>query len=178
MQKYINDYDVDIKIEQVDMDIVEPQANTATEVALAKARQAYEHLKAPVVVDDSSFHISALGGFPGPYIKYMLSTIGIDGIMKFLDKHKDRSAYFLSSLVFIDRNGKEYVFEDEPYNGTISEKIVDIDHEKSWSDLFKVFIPNGTDKTLVELTDDEKKSLNTQGDSYAAFVRWIKSNIK
>lgn len=168
-------HNVNIEVEQAFIEMTEPQADTATEVALSKARQAYAFLKEPVVVDDSSFHISALGGFPGPYIKYMLSTIGIKGILDFLARHDNRSAYFLSTLVYINEMGDEYVFEDEPYKGTISKEIVEVDRKESWSDLYKVFTPDGTDKVLVELTDEERESLNTQGDSYAAFTRWIKS---
>src|SRR5690606_18904831 len=95
---------VDIEVVQKPLDLIEPQAFTAAEVAKVKAHQAYEMLQKPVLVDDSSFHIVALGGFPGPYIKYMLETVGAEGIMKFMQGQTDRSAYFMSSLVFIDGN--------------------------------------------------------------------------
>ncbi|MEI7918281.1 MAG: non-canonical purine NTP pyrophosphatase [Candidatus Saccharibacteria bacterium] len=175
LQRYFKQNDINIDIERVSVDMIEPQADTSTEVALAKARQAYAQLKKPVLVDDSSFHISALGGFPGPYIKYMLSTIGIVGILEFLKHHDDRSAYFLSSLVYIDDLGQEHIFEDEPYKGTIAERVADVNADNSWSDLHKIFIPAGTDKVLAELSDDERKSLDTKGDSYAAFSEWIKT---
>ncbi|MEP7204907.1 MAG: non-canonical purine NTP pyrophosphatase [Candidatus Saccharibacteria bacterium] len=177
LKKYFATHGVDIDVERASVEMTEPQAETATEVALSKARQAFAALNQPVVVDDSSFHISALGGFPGPYIKYMLSTIGIVGILDFLARHDDRSAYFLSTLVYIDQTGQEHVFEDEPYKGTISKNIVEVDRKESWSDLYKVFIPDGTHKALVELTDEERRSLNTQGDSYDAFTQWIKSEL-
>ena len=174
LQKYLKEYGVDVELKQAPLDLVEPQATTATEVARSKAEQAYAQLNAPVVVDDSSFHIRALGGFPGPYIKYMLSTIGIEGILEFLSHHEDRSAYFLSTLVYIDEFGKEHIFEDEPYGGTIADSIVTIDREESWSDLYKVFIPDGATKTLVELSAAERKSLAKNGDSYGKFAQFIK----
>ncbi|MEI7689916.1 MAG: non-canonical purine NTP pyrophosphatase, partial [Candidatus Saccharibacteria bacterium] len=96
LKRHFKQHGVDILIKQGLVDIIEPQADTATGVAIVKARQAYDILKSPVIVDDSLFHISVLGGFPGPYIKYMLSTIGVDGILNFLKNHDDRSAYFLS----------------------------------------------------------------------------------
>jgi XTP/dITP diphosphohydrolase len=173
LQKYLDEHDVKLELEQATLDLVEPQADSATMVALAKARQAHEVLKAPVVVDDSSFHINALGGFPGPYIKYMILTIGISGILEFMARHDDRSAYFLSTLVYIDESGDEHVFEDEPFKGTIAEQIVDVDRESSWGELHKIFVPNGTTKTLIELSDVERKALITQGDSYAKFARYM-----
>ena len=174
LKRHFKQHGVDISIKQGLVDIIEPQADTAIEVAIAKARQAYDILKCPVIVDDSSFHISVLGGFPGPYIKYMLSTIGVDGILNFLKNHDDRSAYFLSSLVYIDADGKEHVFEDEPYRGVIADQIVNVDHKDAWSDLYKIFIPNGSNNVLAELTDEERLTLKTTGDSYAAFSQWIK----
>lgn len=174
MRRYFEQHGVRVALEQSRVEMVEPQAETATEVALAKARQAYATLKQPVVVDDSSFHIAALGGFPGPYIKYMLMTIGIDGILEFLKNHTDRSAYFLSSLVYIDENGEEHIFEDEPYRGLIAKKVVELDRPDAWSDLHKVFTPAGTTKVLAELTHDELHQ-NASEDSYARFARWIKA---
>lgn len=178
LRKYFTQHDVDITIEQSLIEMVEPQAETATEVALAKARQAYEALGKPAVVDDSSFHIAALGGFPGPYIKYMLMTIGIEGILEFLKNHTDRSAYFLSSLVYIDENGVEHVFEDEPYRGTIASAVVELDRPDAWSDLYKVFAPTGTTKVLAELTHEELRELNPADDSYVNFARWIKTQME
>ena len=67
---------LDADIAQSALDLIEPQADTAEEVAQVKARQAYEQLRQPVLVDDSSFHIAALNGFPGAYIKPMLQTVG------------------------------------------------------------------------------------------------------
>src|SRR5690606_16109667 len=55
-------------INQSKLDLIEPQADTAEEIATVKARQAWKQLDKAVLVDDSSFHIAALKGFPGPYL--------------------------------------------------------------------------------------------------------------
>jgi len=176
MQRELERAGVKATIVQVPLELIEPQADTATEVAQAKARQAYAQLKRPVLVDDSSFHIAALGGFPGPYIKYMLSTIGIEGIMEFMDGRTDRSAYFLSSLVYIDEQGKEHVFSDSPYRGQITETIDEHDAEAAWSDLFKIFIPAGSDKTLARMTPDDHAKVNQhQVNAYEEFCLWVKN---
>jgi non-canonical purine NTP pyrophosphatase (RdgB/HAM1 family) len=178
LQRYFDVLEINIPINQCDIDIIEPQADTATEVAKSKARTAFEMLHQPVLVDDSSFHIAALGGFPGPYIKFMLSTIGIEGIMNFMEGKHDRSAYFLSSLVYIDAAGNEHVFEDESYTGTLAKKIVEVKHPRAWGDLHKVFIPTGTNKVLAELSDEEKDATNKENDSYYLFSLWLKARLK
>lgn len=179
MQRHVERLGINLNIVQQPLDIIEPQADTSAEVAKVKARQAYKMLKQPVLVDDSSFHISVLGGFPGPYIKYMLTTIGIDGIISFMKDKTDRSAYFLSSLVYIDESGKEYLFEDAPYYGTITPEIDDYNSERAWSELYKIFIPDGGDKVLARMTDEDHLRVDgrNQMGSYEKFCLWIKDRI-
>ena len=117
-------HEIMTKIIPRSLELIEPQASTATEVAIVKARQAYDQLHKPVLVDDSSFHIEVLGGFPGPYIKYMLETVGVDGIVKFMEGKANRNAYFMSSLVFMDKNGQPHIFEGKDAVGVIVETVV------------------------------------------------------
>ena len=175
LQRYAREHGLDpARFTQQNLDIIEPQADTATEVARVKAREAFRQLGHPVVVDDSSFHITALGGFPGPYIKYMISTIGADGILAFMKDHADRSAYFLSTLVYIDETGTEHVFEDEPYRGSIAPAAIEQNSATAWSDLHRLFIPDGTTKVLAQLTDDERAVLHAgKQDAYASFCTWL-----
>lgn len=174
LQNHLRRAGLQVTITQKELDLIEPQADTSKEIALVKARQAYRQLGGVVLVDDSSFHISVLNGFPGPYIKPMLATIGIEGIIQLMEGRSDRSAGFISSLVFIDDTGREYVFDDDPYRGTISETISPVDAKDSWSDLFKIFIPEGQTKVLGELTVDERHDVQPgRVDAYVKFVEWL-----
>lgn len=176
LKYYFAKYKVDIEVTQKPLDLIEPQADTAEEVARVKAGQAWKQLKSPVLVDDSSFHIRALKGFPGPYIKPMLETIGVDGIMQLMNGQKDRSAWFLSSLVYIDASGAEHVFADDPYEGNIAPQVSKQETTDAWSDLFKIFIPNGQMKVLSELTIDERHDVQSERvDAYEKFAKWMKS---
>lgn len=176
MQRHITQLGIDAVIVQASIELTEIQADTATEVAQAKAKQAYEQIKKAVLVDDSSFHISALGGFPGPYIKYMLTTIGVEGIIDFMKDKADRSAYFLSSLVYIDNQGDEHIFNDLPYQGVITEAIDQYTSETAWGELYKIFIPIGSDKVLARMTSaDHARVDKKQANSYEDFCHWIKT---
>lgn len=160
------------------LELIEPQAHTAREVALAKATQAYQQLGQPVLVDDSSFHIEALGGFPGPYVKYMIDSIGATGIMKFMEGQTNRRAYFSSALVFVDESGESRVFEDKT-EGEIAEIIDPNDHKEAWSELWKIFSPAGKNgKTLSQFDMAELKTFR-KGQStsaYAQLARWLKTS--
>jgi XTP/dITP diphosphohydrolase len=170
---------LDISIIQRPLDLIEPQAATAAEVAAVKAQQAYDLLQKPVLVDDSSFHIHALGGFPGPYIKYMLETVGIDGIMKFMQGQSDRQAHFMSSLVFIDENGERHVFNGRDAVGEIVETIDPNDHEEAWSELWKIFAPPGHGGKTYSQLDAKELRRHRQGkndnSAYTQFTAWLKS---
>ena len=99
-------------IQKHDLDIVEPQLNTIEEIALHKAKVAFEKLKEPVIVQDSGLVIKSLHDFPGPYTKYVSQTIGCRGILKLLVGHTDRSCGFYGCLVFIDKDGKTNIFKE------------------------------------------------------------------
>lgn len=178
LKYYFEKHKVNIEVVQKPLDLIEPQADTAEEVAKVKAHQAWQQMKSPVLVDDSSFHIQALKGFPGPYIKPMLETIGVEGIFRLMDGQKCRDAWFLSSLVYIDSGGKEYVFEDDQYTGIIASQISEKEAPDAWSDLFKIFIPDDQTKVLSELTIDERYSIQTERvDAYEKFAKWMKDQI-
>lgn len=60
-----------ITLERLQVDIPELQAETGEEVCRDKALRAFEILRKPLVVNDDSWVIPGLGGFPGPYMKSM-----------------------------------------------------------------------------------------------------------
>jgi XTP/dITP diphosphohydrolase len=178
LRAYLKGHDLDIRVIQKSLDLIEPQANTASEVAAVKAKQAYAIVKKPVLVDDSSFHIYALGGFPGPYIKYMLETVGIEGILSFMEGKTDRRAYFMSSLVFVDENGVTHTFDGKDPVGEIITTIDKNDHEHAWSPLWKIFAPPGFGgKTYSQFTSDDFTLHRVEKDkesAYKSFVMWLR----
>lgn len=49
------------------------------EIALAKCKTAIEIAQAPVLIEDVSLCFNALGGMPGPYIKWFLDKLKPEG---------------------------------------------------------------------------------------------------
>ena len=177
LRYHLKRHGVDATVDQQSLDLIEPQADTAREIALVKARQTWDQLRQPVVVDDSSFHITALNGFPGPYIKPMLQTVGIDGILRLMEGYDDRSAAFISSLVYIDEDGVEHIFDDDPYTGTIALTASTKKKAGAWSALHQIFIPTGCNKVLAELSADAHTNVQPERvDSYTRFAQWMKGN--
>jgi non-canonical purine NTP pyrophosphatase (RdgB/HAM1 family) len=174
LQEWLDRYAIDIRVTQRPLDLVEQQADDALEVAQAKAVLAYEQLRAPLVVDDSAFHIPALGGFPGVYQKYIIETIGAAGIIKLMEEVEDRSVYFISNLVYCDAKGVQHCFSDSHYDGTVA-MAYDPQGAYSWAELGKIFIPAGADRVATELSPDERVALQRADgfvDAYEEFVKW------
>lgn len=50
------------------------------EISRRKCELAAEQVQGPVMVEDTSLCFNALGGLPGPYIKWFLEKIGHEGL--------------------------------------------------------------------------------------------------
>jgi len=176
LERHLAGHDLHVSVTQRPLELIEPQATTAAEVARVKARQAYDQTQQPVLVDDSSFHIYALGGFPGPYIKYMLETVGADGIVKFMEGKEDRRAYATSTLAFVDGNGELHEFSAQEEDGVIADRVYESINE-GWGDLWKIYIPAGSKKTLSQMATDEIATQHAQNgkSAYAQFCEWLKA---
>jgi non-canonical purine NTP pyrophosphatase (RdgB/HAM1 family) len=81
-----------LTLERVALDLAEPQGLDVVAVAREKARAAFELLRRPVLVEDTSLELAALGGFPGPLIRWLLEAAGPAAIPRMLDGFADRGA--------------------------------------------------------------------------------------
>ena len=52
----------------------------------------------PIMIEDSGLFIKNLNDFPGPYSSYIFNTLGNSGLLKLMNKIKDRQAVFKSVL--------------------------------------------------------------------------------
>ncbi|MGH3897352.1 MAG: non-canonical purine NTP pyrophosphatase [Pseudonocardiaceae bacterium] len=81
-----------IELEQITLDLNEIQADSVTSVALHKAQQAFRALHRPIIIEDSGFYIDELDGFPGPFVKYVIKSLGAGGVARLADLTTTRTA--------------------------------------------------------------------------------------
>ncbi len=79
-------------LERVALDLPEPQGLDVVAVAREKARAAHRLLGRPVLVEDTALELAALGGFPGPLVRWLLEAAGPGAIARLLDAFPDRAA--------------------------------------------------------------------------------------
>lgn len=76
---------------------------TITEITSHKAKEAYNLLKCPCVVEDCSLFIDGMGDLPGPYIKHF-ESLGYNKIIRMVRNMGNSSARAVCSIGFHDGN--------------------------------------------------------------------------
>lgn len=169
---------INAEVIATDLNIMEPQAETVAEVSLIKAKKAYEILNQPVLVEDGGFAVEALNGFPGVYTKYMLTTIGIDGLLALMKDKTNRKANFISCTTFIDENGNAKQFHRAGGQGLITHERSKKESAIAWSDFWYVFFEEGLGKTFADCNEKEileYYSQDSQKSSLVKFAEWLGS---
>ncbi|KDQ15506.1 hypothetical protein BOTBODRAFT_54768 [Botryobasidium botryosum FD-172 SS1] len=142
------------ELESRDLDIPELQGTTA-DVSREKCRRAAELVGGPCITEDTALCFEALGGLPGPYIKWFFKSIGHDGLNKMLDGFSTRAATALCTFAYSAGPGTEPLL----FEGRTEGEIVAArgDGKFGWDPIFQ---PAGKDKTYAEMTPEEKDGLS------------------
>ncbi len=131
------------------LDLLEMQSLDIDEIVCHKAKQAFELLQAPVLVEDTALQFEALGGkLPGTLIKWFLEELTDEGLCRLLDG-RSRNATAITTYAFHD--GSEiHIFKAE-VQGTYANHP-NRTRKLGWA---TAFIPNGHTKTWSEMDPDE-----------------------
>lgn len=119
-----------------------------------------------VIVEDSGLFIRTLGNFPGPYSSYVYETIGLEGILRLMNKRSDRLAEFRSALASSLPYGRIMVFE-RSVKGAISRKTRG-EHGFGFD---PIFCPRTIERTFGEMSSKEKNQISHRAASLRAFAR-------
>lgn len=68
------------EVEQLDIDLTEIQETDAEAVVKAKVQEAFTKHQGPFLIEDTSLYLDALGGLPGPLIKWFMKPVGNYGL--------------------------------------------------------------------------------------------------
>lgn len=142
------------------------------EIVEHKARQAYEIVKKPVLVEDVSMEFTALGGLPGPFIKFFIVNSGDAACCKMLDGFDYRSATIRCTFGYYD--GKILRLFDNSMPGKISDKPKG-DNGYGFD---RIFIMDGYDITSAEMSpEDNERTYRDQMKPIVA-VREFLTNLR
>jgi non-canonical purine NTP pyrophosphatase (RdgB/HAM1 family) len=143
---------LDVPIDHTKVDLDEIQSLSLDEIVTHKVKQAYDIVKKPVLVEDVSLSFSALGGLPGPFIKFFVEADdGLEKLCRMLDSFDDRSAraecvfgYYDGTTLKLMRGGLDGIISRHPQG----------DGGFGWD---RIFCPKGYEgKTRAELILEQK----------------------
>lgn len=186
LKKLLEGLDVDVlSLKDVGPKIdVEEDRTTFIENALKKAKEYSLHYNLPTIADDSGLVIDALNGMPGVYSARFfeiefggkvedISKTGdqknIQKVLRLMEKVENRSAKFVSSLVFYSPEGWGLFAEDE-CRGTIAQQPVG---DKGFG-YDPIFIPEGYTVTMAQLELEEKNKISHRGKAFSKLTEKLK----
>jgi len=149
----------------VPLEIPELRSEDIAEISRQKAQYAFDHLLTPLIVDDTSFSIDALKGFPGPYAAYVLHSIGNEGILKIMKGVQNRNAHFTTVIAYADEHGVQV------FPGTIHGRIITVPRGSGGFGYDQIFEVGG--QTLAELPLEEKSRISHRALALTAFRDWF-----
>ena len=163
---------VNFKIFEYELE--EPRSDDIKYISKYKVMEAYKLVNKPCISLDCGFWVDELDGFPRAFVNFALDTIGIEGILKLMESRENRNCRFTECLSYYDGN-ELHQFMGK-HEGKLAEKILGNDTDKKWSDLWYIFKPYGYEKTLAQMTDEERANrIKYESiDSMKEFAKWYK----
>lgn len=166
IRQILDKYGIQLKFRSTNLP--ELQSDSLDYIALEKAQFAFKNIAKPVLIEDDGLFISTLSGFPGPYSSYVFNTIGNAGILRLISNYKDRSATFISILVYINGDvTKRFIGKTK---GKISLKA----KGAGWG-YDPIFIPSSSKQSFGQLGEG-KTSISHRALAAISFAKWYCRN--
>lgn len=170
-----------ISVIQQPIDLIESRSSDVQEIAQAKIQQAYSQIQKPTIVIDAGFYIDDLNGFPRSFVNFSLETIGLEGILKLVEG-KSRDCEFRECLAYMDQTLEEPKYFIAHVRGQLADTSRGSMQKHLWSKLGLIFIPEGSEKTLAEMSYDEylewRKISREKNSSGQKLYDWISTRTK
>jgi XTP/dITP diphosphohydrolase len=138
-----------VALQRADLDLPEIQAIDPAEVATQKVRAAREALDRPdlpVLVEDSGLMVDAWGGFPGALTKWLMSSVGNEGLLRMLGQDEDRSAKAVCVVALAEADGNLRTFR-----GEVLGSLAQSPRGSGGFGYDPIFVPAGSPHTYAEM---------------------------
>ena len=153
-------------VNHVKIDLDEIQSLDLKEIVEHKVRQAYKKIKKPVIVEDVSLEFEALGGLPGPFIRFFVDQVPFETICSMVNSHSRRAT---AKCVFGYYDGEELKLFESSLSGTIAEMPAG-KNGYGWD---KIFIPDGYTVTRAQLSEEDDQKTYVQLKPFAALKTFL-----
>lgn len=146
----------------------EIQHSDPAEITKAKAKAAFAALGESVVVQDTSWSIPALGGFPGGYMKDVSAWFEAEDWLALMSRHEDRTIHCHEHVAYYD--GSELQHFETIYTGTMT---TEARGRRDAAESFECITILYGDKTMAEqLAVGDIASAGEKPHHWATFGEW------
>ncbi|WP_102401857.1 non-canonical purine NTP pyrophosphatase [Haloimpatiens massiliensis] len=146
----------------------EIQSKNVQEVAIYSASWASKQLNKPVIVTDAGFYIEALNGFPGPFIKFVNEWFSAEDYINLMQEKNNRTIIIQDCLAYCCPDGEPVVF-----TGSYRGKLANEPSRKSGTSIEKIFIPEGYDRPISDIPQEEMISYWSNGEIMSKFKEYL-----
>lgn len=147
-------------LEVADIELPEIQSLEPLEVLRVKAGEAWRRLGRPLVVEEAGLGLAALNGFPGPLVKWMLASVGADGLARVAAALGDERAVARCALAYFD--GERQVLGE----GETVGRLVRPGRGRRGFGWDPIFLPDGGERTFGELDGPAKDRVSHRGKAW------------
>lgn len=141
------------KMRHVHLDLPEMQELEPRKVVIAKAQAAIEQGYSPVLIEDTSLAVHSLNGLPGPLIKWFLKALGGEGVHQLAASKKDCRAE-VRTIFALALGPQSFIYGEGVVQGEV---VAPRGSGFGWDSIFQ---PEGSKKTMGEMTKEEKASFS------------------
>ena len=141
---------LDVELIKQDLETPEIQSTEVEEIASFSAKWASNQLQKSVVLSDAGYYIEALGGFPGPFIKFTNKWLTAQDYLNLMRGKKNRTVITKDCLAYSEPGKEPYTITAE-VKATIAEKA----GAKGTTPINEIYIPDGFDRVESEIPREE-----------------------
>lgn len=147
---------------------------TFEENSLIKAREAARVSQSLALADDSGLCVEALNGEPGIYSARYAETPQkrIDKLLSAIEPFENRKAKFVCAMTLVNENGDKIFSAIGECHGKIAKQQAGC----GGFGYDPIFIADGQEKTIAELTEDEKNLISHRGKALRKVLKWLGEN--
>ncbi|XP_075213042.1 inosine triphosphate pyrophosphatase [Lycorma delicatula] len=149
------------------IDLPEFQGDTQF-ISSLKCKEAAKIIKGPVIIEDTSLCFNALGGLPGPYIKWFLEKLGPNNLPKLIDSWEDKTATAICTFAYTEGENSEVKLFEGKVPGIIVNSRGPQDF--GWDSIFQ---PEGYNKTYAELSKQIKNEISHRSKAVLALKKFL-----
>lgn len=160
-----------VNLRILDVDLPEIQEINTEAVAKNKAIQGAQLAGGACVVEDTSLEFNALGGMPGPFIKWFQDKLGSDGLYKILIGYEDKSATAVCTLAFCPYPHADPVVFTGRCDGKIVEPI-----EGTGFGWDSIFVPDGETIPFSCMDTEKKCRISHRSRAVVQWADWLGKN--